>query len=337
MEMKKLRTKLTELAKYLFFPSADGIYTAPDAVEQLYKIQGDAPAEKIRRVEESVNWLISDEFNGKGKELLKRAFERQGKPTIINVSLSGLTERVNGNTIHLNVHQIENSHVLDSHGKAHKVCYEQVVGHELVHVAQPAHWHQSPKSMVQELTKPYLKKWKESGVALKSRIVGLSEDEKCTHVRKYVDDLLSDQAAIHERLHKNKKFQNYVKEIELPAVALENEVAAIKGLPARNGYSNYESKAWQAEELFDKIMLKLKDTEKAVSESSVHSITPKSTSEKTIAGLSKINISLIAGIALLGGGVMAYRAFSQKHAKERLWSERMDGQSIPTSQTSVTR
>ncbi len=335
--MKKLREKLAKLAKDLLSPSADGIFTAPEAVEQLYKIQGDAPAEKLTRVQEAINWLISDEFNGKGKELLKRAYERQGKPTIINVSLSGRTERASGNLIHLNINQIEKSHILDSQGTTHKICYEQVIGHELVHVGQPGHWHQSPTAMFQELAKPYEQKWKESGKALKSKIVGLSETEKHAHVRQYVDNLLSDQAAIHEQLHKSRKFQNYVKEIEAPAVAIENEIAAIKGIPLRNGYGPHESKVWQAEELFEKIMSKVKNTGQTVSTSSVSPHIPNTTTEKTIAGLGKTNIALIAGVALLGGGMMAYRAFSHKHSKDSSWSERMNGEYASTSQTSLLR
>ncbi len=211
--------------------------------EALYKIEGGNPKERAR-VQEAVDWLLSPDAWGVGKNLLNKAYKLHKKPLILELTdkeESGYINLVGENTVYVNLRQIDKTQVLDSQDGYSKASLESVIAHELVHAGQK-HFKASVLENValQEILESKLFTDEERARynnALAGVVNAPDYQSSVRKLDKFIDEIVIPRnRKFWEGIVEEPKFQQYMGEIEKPAVHVERIIASRRWEGIRKDY-----------------------------------------------------------------------------------------------------
>ncbi|MEK6747056.1 MAG: hypothetical protein AABY33_08510 [Pseudomonadota bacterium] len=239
-----------------------------DNIENLFKIVGEEEPE-FQRVKEAMEWLISPKAAGIGQKLLRDAYALRGKPLTIEVSKEAQTAYLDLNgehTIRINPHNAEKTTILDNNGKSVQMSVERALAHEMKHSGQDGLQEATNNKTILEdkisnFYKPNFTPEQKSAISEDMARAMESPDYETArqHLAKYVDQFaVPKQKAVSRELFAHPEYIEYVKKFEMPAVEVENQIAVLRGEPARITYlSSYNIKP---EDRRDMILDELSET-----------------------------------------------------------------------------
>lgn len=191
-------------------------------VRTLFRIVGEeGPA--LRRVAEAMEWLLSLKAEGLGQQLLHEAHALHGKPLTIAVSKAasnGYLNALGEHTIHITPHHVEQIALSAADGVTHLMSVERCLGHEMKHAGQM-------RTQEAAQHEPMIKAMEASDY-----------DTTRKHLGTYVDTfVLPMRDKVERALRAHPEYLKHIHEFEMPAVDIENRIAALRGEPARTDYA----------------------------------------------------------------------------------------------------
>ena len=214
-------------------------------VKTLFKIVGEeGPA--LRRVEEAMEWLLSPKAEGIGQKLLHDAHALHGKPLTIAVSEASSGYIASEHIVRINPHQVENVPFLTAEGVPHKRSLEACIGHEFTHAGQVrVQEGAAEKAMLEgKIGDAYRSRLTaEQSYKFHSQSMNIYEAQDYhtarQHLETYVDEtLLPMMDATNRELFLHPDYIKHVQEFEMPAIEIENRIAALRGEPVRADYAS---------------------------------------------------------------------------------------------------
>lgn len=216
-------------------------------VRALFRIVGEeGPA--LRRVEEAMEWLLSPKAEGLGQQLLHEAHALHGKPLTIAVSKAasnGYLNALGEHTIHINPHHVEQIALSAADGAAHLMSVERCLGHEMTHAGQARaregaaellHLDAKITESVQAHLSPAEKAAQHEPMI--KAIEAPDYETARKHLGTYVDTfVLPMRDKVERELRAHPEYLKHIHEFEMPAVDIENRIAALRGEPARTDYA----------------------------------------------------------------------------------------------------
>ncbi len=217
-------------------------------VKTLFKIIGEERA-AVQRVEEAMEWLLSPKAEGIGQELLHNAHATHGIPLTIVATTTEQTGHypLLGHVLKINPRHIAHISIEAADGTSHAISVERALAHELEHTARPA---KEAADADMALLGIRLKAEaaampKMSEAELMEAIKPLMKASEATdyhtaraHIANYVDGAVMPlQGTVERHLYNDPDFKHYVDRFEVPAIEVENRVAALRGEPLRKDYT----------------------------------------------------------------------------------------------------
>lgn len=215
----------------------------------LFKVVGkEGPL--LRRVEEAMAWLLSHDGEKIGEKLLQEAHALHGKPLTIMISeleQTGYHNLLGEHAIHLNPKHLAGTLVKTLNGASRASSIERALAHEMVHAGQrgaasaesglafqvirgraqaAATAHFTPEQLLEHNTH------------LIEAANASDYQTAMQHVHDYVDNVaLPLEESVRRHMQDDPAFRKYVSEIEAPAIAVENQIARLRGEPLRGDYA----------------------------------------------------------------------------------------------------
>lgn len=216
----------------------------------LYDIEG-TPGPALDRVRAAMTWLTSEAAHHIGNDLLKEAYDRTNRHLKIIVTDHPILLYANGNgehTIYVNPHYANSVRFTDEQGAVHPISLEQMLGHELKHASQDL---ADPAVMIKvsgELNKVGREAYNfaRNHNGNKKETTALYHETKNTpyyftatqNIEKLLDisDKMKPIADNYLQLHPY--FIQYMEGYELPALAVEKQIATLRNEPFRENYNH---------------------------------------------------------------------------------------------------
>ena len=213
-------------------------------VHDLYVLKGEA-GPWMERTKEALRWLLSPEAEGVGEKLLRDAHALHGKPVTIGCDPLLQTAYHNelGHLVNLNHAEFDLLKFKASDGSYYVPSLESVLAHELEHAGQvvPPELQNEIKALHAEVSTDTAIKHIEIVRAVmehSARAVGSPYQASTNyHIAQTVDHSLALTKANEAAVSRHPVYAEYVKTYELPAVATERHVSALRGEPLRADYA----------------------------------------------------------------------------------------------------
>lgn len=218
-------------------------------IKALYKVVGEE-GPILKRVEEALAWLLSPKAEGIGEKLLRDAHALHGKPVTIVATTTEQTAYYNmlgEHAVKINPKHIAGVTLKAADGTSHVMSVERTLAHELVHAGQKEATVEVENALeaikVRAQTKA-MERFSEQEIAQSQSHLTKALDAPDyhtarKHVEEYVDKValpMNTETMAH--LHADPEFVQYTQTLEVPAMAVENRVAQIRGEPVRGDYAH---------------------------------------------------------------------------------------------------
>lgn len=217
-------------------------------IKNLFRIAGEeGPA--LRSVEEALEWLLSPKAEGIGQKLLQDAHALHGKPLTIVASTeagSGYLNAIGEHTIRINPDHVGKVSILAADGTSHAMSVERCLGHELKHAGQARVSEGAAEKMLLEAqigaSHQNLLTAEQRTAQFEPMINALEAPDYHTarqHLARYVDETaLPMQEAVDRELFTHPDYVKHLEEFEMPAIEVENRIAALRSEPIRTDYTS---------------------------------------------------------------------------------------------------
>lgn len=218
-------------------------------IKLLYNLAGDEEL-ALKRVEESLAWLLSPKADGIGEKLLRDAFALHGKPVTIVATATeqtGYYNMLGEHAVKINPKHIAGITLKSADGASHVMSVERTLAHELVHAGQKEATVEVENSLEAIKVRAQAKamsRFSEQEIAesqshLMKALDAPDYHTARKHVEEYVDKVaLPMNTETMANLHADPEFVRYTQTLEVPAMAVENRVAIIRGEPERIDYAH---------------------------------------------------------------------------------------------------
>ncbi|MEZ5691274.1 MAG: hypothetical protein R3D71_06390 [Rickettsiales bacterium] len=226
----------------------------------LYTIEGGTPQEQ-RRVQQAMDWLVSPDAWGIGKNLLNNAYKLHKKPVTIEISDKmpvGYLDLNDENKIIVNFEQLEHTKGKNYQNKDYKPTLEGIIAHELTHAGQTRMQEGAIENLqVQSSIQSKVfgdKEMLQQTQAINDITSAPTYQSAMRKLEAYVDELvIPKNNAVKEALSKDKKYKSYVNEFEIPAMHVERLISSRQKSGIRN--EDYINSAEMSPEIERKITI----------------------------------------------------------------------------------
>lgn len=211
----------------------------------LYKIEG-GTAEEQRQVQAAMDYLLSPQAWGIGKNLLNKAYKLHKKPVIIRINdkdMIGYGDFGGENTVSINFDQLNCSDYVDYKGNSYKPSLESQLAHELTHAGQKnivnAFFQRielENMATLEIIGQDGAKKWNK---ILLDVVSSKTYESAMQKLENFVDNFLIPVTPnIIENMSNRKEFIKHIEDIEKPAVSIERLVSSAQNSGIRKDYIN---------------------------------------------------------------------------------------------------
>ncbi len=208
--------------------------------QNLYRIVGEEGA-SLERLKEAVAWLLSPKAEGIGQKLLEDAYALHGKPVTINVSqiADDAYDHVT-HAIDINPDNLQKM----SFGASQHVSVEGTLAHELTHSGQTRIKEGLAKveKLKGEILDSHLQQFpdalKPQDELMKKVTEATDAKSASAYSQQYLEEVARFNEELERKLHAHPKYIEFIREFEDPAVAVQNNVARLRGEPLRTNYLN---------------------------------------------------------------------------------------------------
>jgi hypothetical protein len=217
-------------------------------LHDLYRLEGEAgPA--MERVKEAMHWLLSPKAEGIGEKLLRDAHELHDKPVRILINSSpemGYTNIGGQHTIITNPNFLKEIKLPKPNGELCAMSEERMIAHELVHAGQQGVTSEVEAKLGDLMVNAAMKANShltpdevfKQGIPILKAMGETYYEPARQHIINYVDTVaLPINETVLAHLHSDPEFISYVKEIEEPAMKVENQIATLRGEPLITQYN----------------------------------------------------------------------------------------------------
>jgi hypothetical protein len=210
---------------------------------ELFQIVGEE-GPVLQRVRAAMEWLLSPKAKGIGEKLLRDAHAQRPSATLLISAPTEAYTQYNRmrHAIFFNATSLDRHLRRAPNGTLQPMSVECTLAHELVHAGQSiahvvgrhtgynhAYVEINSTDRILEMRKKS-HEYREAAKKALYRTTALSNLEKGARIAVKADDLVI------EAMKKHPDVVDYVINVEMPAVAVENEVANLRGEPTRNDY-----------------------------------------------------------------------------------------------------
>lgn len=215
-----------------------------DTLRELFKVEG-WEGVNLERTKAAMEWFLSPAGREIGEKLLTDAYKRTGKPlTIVSSEIADPEYNPDVHILFINPSKIDMVVTIKSDGTFGKMSPEQVIAHELAHAGQndDKEIHRKHIELNNKLLRDYNNALTPEKKAQLQSLTELARaaptyEQAMKYVTRYVDEYtIPMQQSLNAALNKHPDHIEYVRKVELPAMEIENKVAAMTDGTVRDSY-----------------------------------------------------------------------------------------------------